>query len=254
LHRPFLLLQARNLGDAMLAHEVNCFSTAMGLADGELVAINVCERLPTPTELRSCAAILIGGSGDYSVLDDDGWIRAFVNWVREEIVLSGKPTFASCFGFQILVLAIGGRMIRDPRNMELGTFGLALTPAAVDDPLFKALPQVFDAQVGHKDRATVLPDGVHALAGSALCPLHAFRVGHLPIWATQFHPELNELTMADRFRRYRAAYGPPGPDTDTSADEAFLGALRPTDEASLLLGLFTRWVVDFEAALDSPRR
>ena len=229
----------------MIEHERLCFLRGMALDDTELRTVNALERLPTAAELRGCCAVLIGGSGDYSVLDTHGWIGALVNFCREELVLRGKPTFASCFGFQILVLAIGGTMVRDPERGEVGTFELALHPVAQTDPIFGSLPEVFAAQVGHNDRAISLPSGVHALASTPLCPLHAFRVGVLPIWATQFHPELDEHTMRDRFRRYRALYGTPDP----SADEAFLASLRASEEASLLLGLFGHWVADHEGEL-----
>lgn len=250
LHRPFLLLQARDADDPMLDHERICFRDTMGLRDADLFSVNARERLPTRAELARASAVLVGGSGDYSVLDAHDWIRDLVTFTRDELVLSGKPTFASCFGFQILVLAIGGTMIRDPDNMEMGTYGVALTAAAADDPLFSELPAAFDTQVGHKDRAASLPAGVHVFAGSQLCPMHAFRVGALPIWATQFHPELDHRTLRARYLRYRALYEPTAHAADPEASEdAFLRGLRPSEEASALLELFARWVAHHEEEL-----
>lgn len=250
VHRPFLLLQARDHDDPMLEHERLCFRDTMGLRDEDLFAVNATERLPTRHELATSCAVLVGGSGDYSVLDAHDWIRDLVTFTRDELVLRGKPTFASCFGFQILVLAIGGDMIRDPEKMEMGTYGVALTPAAASDPLFAELPAAFDTQVGHKDRASRLPDGVHVFAGSTLCPMHAFRVGALPIWATQFHPELDHRTLRARYLRYRALYEPEAHRGDPEgAEDAFLRALRPSEEASALLELFARWVAHHEEEL-----
>ncbi len=245
VRRPFLLLQARNPGDPMLEHERLCFLRGLELEPEDLFTVNAVERLPTAEELAACAGVLIGGSGDYSVLDPHRWIADLVAFTRDDLVLRGKPTFASCFGFQILVLSIGGAMVRDPARSEVGTFDLALEGAARDDPIFSNLPAIFRAQVGHNDRATVLPSGVQPLASSALCPLHAFRVHSLPIWATQFHPELDQATMKDRFRRYRALYGSPDPE----ADELFLASLQPSEEASLLLLLFARWVAAHDEEL-----
>ena len=250
LRRPFMLLQARNHDDPMLQHEVQCFAHAMGLEADDLVVFNAVDRLPSSAEVRQVCAVLMGGSGDYSVLDSHAWIKALIAWVRDELVLSGKATFASCFGFQILVLAIGGRMMRDYANTEMGTYDLKLAPAGRDDPLFAHLPALFRAQVGHHDRAVTLPHGVHTLASTPACPVHAFRVGHLPIWATQFHPELGVDALRTRYMHYRALYAPESAGIAIE-DDPFLSGLRPSDEASLCLALFTRWVEEHERELES---
>ena len=250
MRRPFLLLQARNHDDPMLAHEVGCFADAMGLELTDLRVVNAVERLPTRAELRGACAVLMGGSGDYSVLDSDPWIKRLVTWVRDELVLPGKATFASCFGFQILVLAVGGSMMRDYTNTEMGTYDLALAPAGRDDPLFSHLPDLFRAQVGHHDRAVALPRGVRQLASTPDCPVHAFRVGHLPIWATQFHPELGISALRKRYIHYRELYAPESADTPEDEDP-FLQGLRPSDEATLSLALFARWVETHEVELES---
>jgi len=65
----------------------------------------------------------------------------------------GHPMFASCFGFQMLVQALGGHIIPDPENAEVGAFELHLTHEALTDELFSVLPPVFMAQLGHKERA-----------------------------------------------------------------------------------------------------
>ncbi len=247
--RPFLLLQARNADDPMLAHEVSCFREAMGLHDTELRVLNVVDRLPTRAELQACSGVLMGGSGDYSVLDADPWIPALVSWVRHELILTGKATFASCFGFQIIVLAIGGTMTRDYTNTEMGTYDLTLHDAARDDPIFAHLPEIFQAQVGHHDRAVGLPQGVAAYASTPACPVHALRVGHLPIWATQFHPELSLAGLRTRYVHYRDLYAP---DVDVPIErDPFIADLRPSDEASLLLALFSRWVRAHDEELEA---
>ncbi|MCO4760508.1 MAG: hypothetical protein KC502_03345 [Myxococcales bacterium] len=250
MRRPFLLLQARNQDDPMLEHEIACFRGAIGLGADDLVVVNATDRLPTRDELKGVSAVLMGGSGDYSVLDRDPWIGRLVEWVRRELVLPGKATFASCFGFQILVLAIGGRMIRDYANTEMGTYDLKLGESGRDDPLFSHLPALFSAQVGHHDRAAALPLGARLLASTPDCPVHAFRVGHLPIWATQFHPELGIDDLRTRYVHYRALYAPGWVDVSVD-DDPFLKGLRPSDEASLLLALFARWVEAHERELES---
>jgi GMP synthase (glutamine-hydrolysing) len=239
--RPFLLIQSRDPEDLMRGHEVACFCKAMGIRADELRVVDALERLPTQAELDGAAGILFGGSGEYSCLDGHLWIERLVDFLRDEILpRSDRPTFAACFGFQLLVRASGGEMIRDPEHTELGTFDLTLTDAGRADPLFHSVPLGFAAQVGHQDRATRYGPGLTNLASSPLCPLHACKADGKPIWATQFHPELGAEDVRDRYYTYAAKYRPGV--VDPAEHLAFERALRPTVEASTLLPAFVAWV------------
>ena len=68
------------------------------------------------------------------------------------------------------------------------------------------MPKKFKAQLGRKDRANQLPDGVMHLASSELCPYQAFRIPNKPIWTTQFHSELNKEENKKRFSQYLQGY------------------------------------------------
>jgi GMP synthase (glutamine-hydrolysing) len=149
---------------------------------------------------------MVGGSGDYYVSK-----RSLPQFERQlellaEIAETGFPTFASCFGFQLLVEALGGRIVHDPVNVEVGTYDLRLTSQGRKDPLLGKLPPVFAAQLGRKDRADRLPDRVRHLALSERSPYQAFRLPDKPIWATQFHPELDLHSNRLRFERYLKGY------------------------------------------------
>jgi GMP synthase (glutamine-hydrolysing) len=67
-----------------------------------------------------------------------------------ETVDVGHPTVASCFGYQLLVHALGGEIIHDPPRTEVGSYEMVLTAEARDDELFTVLPDRFLAQLGHK--------------------------------------------------------------------------------------------------------
>ncbi len=250
MSRPFLLIQARNHDDPMREHEIACFCATMGVSQDELRVINSVDGVPRREDVDACCGVLIGGSGDYSSLDAEPWIDDLIQFTRSVLVLEGKPVFASCFGFQILVRAIGGRMIRDHEHTEMGTVELQSTAHTGRDPLFGDLGPRFDAQVGHKDRAAALPTGVATYAASPLCPVHAIRVGALPIWATQFHPELGKDDLALRYLHYKDKYVPEGaPTYDRSEDDPFVRGLRPSDAACALLARFATWVRAHEPEL-----
>ncbi len=235
----FLLLQARNPGDVMASHERVCFADALGVRAEEVAIHDLLRGTPTEAELAAVDILLVGGSGDYGVLDDAPFIHRFIDFLSDVVVARSVPTFASCFGFQALVVAGGGEVIRDPLRAEVGTFDIHLTEAGAADPLLGPLAPRFPAQLGHKDRARRLPGNLVHLAGSERVPFQAVRVRDLPIFATQFHPELDERGNRHRFEAYMGAY------QGSAAEEAeeVLDSLKPTPEATALLPRFVEQIL-----------
>jgi len=238
----YLLMQSRDPGDPMRDHEVACFASSLGVAKGGIAVVDLLDRVPTRDELLGAQGVLMGGSGDYSCLDPIPWIGRMVDYVRDDVVPSGVPTFASCFGLQILTLALGGTMMRDPAHREVGSIDLRVTDAAATDPLFAPMPATFVGQAGHTDRAVATPPGADLLASSDRCPVNAFRVHGRPVWATQFHPELDPDAVAKRYMRYMEKYPPPDlPPGVSPADAPFLKSLRPSPHATRLLQRFAQF-------------
>lgn len=149
---------------------------------------------------------MVGGSGDYCVSQNNLPHQEETFDFLRHVVAIGLPTFASCFGFQLLVQALGGEVLYDAENLEVGTFELELTAAGLEDELFRSLPRTFRAQLGRKDRAAALPEQAVNLATSRRSPYQALRIPRAPIWASQFHPELDRSTNLGRYRRYAEAY------------------------------------------------
>lgn len=201
----FRLLQCRDPGDPVIAEERLAFATRLQVPI-EDVLTHDCLLEPTRADIVADGvdAVLIGGSGAYSVYDGHPWLGDFIDTLGG-LADQQTPTFASCFGFQALVVALGGKVAADEAGSEVGTYELALTPEASGDPVFGGLPSRFLAQEGHKDRALDLPSPAVLLAGSARCPYQAIRVG-TQVYATQFHPELTAADNKARFNRYLAKY------------------------------------------------
>lgn len=202
----FLLLQIREPDDPVIEEERASFAEKAGLEIEQILPHNLLDGPPTHAEVGACDGLLVGGSGDYYV--SKGHMSGFDELMRFfiEVADRGYPTFASCFGFQLMVQALGGHIVHDPANTELGTLELSLTEAGRNDPLLGALPPTFNAQLGHKDRADWLPPGFENLVTSRLCRFQAFRVPDKPIWATQFHPELDGHSNRGRYLRYLEGY------------------------------------------------
>jgi GMP synthase (glutamine-hydrolysing) len=182
---------------------------------------------------------MVGGSGDYYVSRGNlPYFGAFLDLLRE-VAEAGHPTFASCFGYQSLVEALGGEIIFDAANTEVGTYPLTLTGEGRADDLFGSLPDRFNAQLGRKDRAVAHPEGVPNLATSQASPHQALRIPKKPIWASQFHPELDRTANEDRYRHYLDGYAP---HMSSEEQAAALEQFHESPEASGLLRRFVELV------------
>ena len=176
--------------------------------------------------------LLLGGAGEHSVTrryDFSPFLdEILVRWIEE-----GRPFFGSCYGHHVLAQLYGAEIICDPASEEVGTFDVSLTEAGRRDPLFHDLPPTFPAQLGHHDRVSELPAGLVELARSELCAIQALRVEGLPVYSTQFHPEISISQMRDRLLMYREGYLEPDVTWDS-----LMASLRATPDAARILRSF----------------
>ncbi len=236
----FLLLQARVEGDPMRIEEQQSFARQLAVSDEQVHGLDILATPPDDSMLQDVHAVLVGGAGDFGVVHPNDAIIQLMEFLART-ASRGYPLFASCFGFQALVKGLGGTVIEDHGHAEVGTTELSCTSAAARDSLFRNLPDHFDAQVGHKDRADRLPDGAINLVESGPCPHHAIHIEGTLAWATQFHPELTGEDNRRRFENYMDEYG-----ILFGADEARarLNGCRPSLESNSLLRDFVELLSD----------
>lgn len=197
----YLLLQVRNADDPMRQQEVGCFSRALAAPRENIRVFDLLTGVPEVELLESVDVVLLGGSGDYSVAEGGPWLPAALEAMRELFEFS-KPTFASCWGFQAMAKALGGEVVTDVTRAELGTIEVQLTQAGQEDPVFAPLGSRFRAAMGHQDIVTRLPDGAVLLASTNLVENQAFCFPGKPIYCTQFHPELDRISLLERLHAY----------------------------------------------------
>ena len=236
-----LLLQAREADDPIRDEERRAFASKARLDPDAFVCHDLLDRPPTLIEIRQHQALMIGGSGDYYVSNADLPRFDMLMDVLREVANVGHPTFASCFGFQLMVQALGGEIVHDPATIEVGTYTMSLTEDGKNDELLGTLPQSFAAQMGRKDRATRLPSGTLHLASSERCPFQAMRVPNKPVWATQFHPEMNRTENRARFIRYLDGYAPHM--EGRADDEAILERFKESPDTERLISQFLEIVL-----------
>ena len=233
----YLLLQVREPGDPMAANEASAFRRALALEPAQLQVFDLLAGSPSMSLLRSHDAVLIGGSGDHSVVRGGRWLAGALG-TMEVLHDRSIPTFASCWGFQALAQALGGSVVTDHARAEVGVLPLQLTEAGKRDPVFGPIGSGFPVVIGHEDIVDELPPGAVSLAASATIENEALRFLDRPIYATQFHPELGKEDLMQRI----AAYPPYLPLTGARS----LAELRAkTPETPGAAGLLRRFAQEF---------
>ena len=176
----------------------------------KLSQIDVLNVFDTPSfnssALEGYDALYVGGASEANVLEPE--IYPFVHDCISLIKFAGDksiPTFASCFGFQLAVLAFGGEILSKDEDYEMGSIPITLTNLATIDPVFSGTPDKFPALSIHRQYALKLPAELDLLAYTSDC-LHSFKLRNKPLWAFQFHPEVDRSTVFQRLAIYKEKY------------------------------------------------
>ncbi len=202
-----LLLQIREDEETML-EEFYEFVQFSGLHENQFTKLNTCKTTHfQPTVINGFDALFIGGSSDASVLKVEDYhfvpdCKKLVRYCYDYNI----PVLASCFGFQIAMEELGGKVILDKKNMEIGIYPIDLLPEAKHDPLLHDYPDNFWAVSGHKERANNIPQNCIHLASSKLCPYHIVKFIDKPFYCFQFHPEMGRKDLIARITRYQIRY------------------------------------------------
>jgi GMP synthase-like glutamine amidotransferase len=145
------------------------------------------EKAPDP---EAYSHIVLTGS-EASIVAPAAWYEVEAGLVRRAAAL-GKAILGSCFGHQMLALALSGpRHVRASATPELGW---AAVDVVAGDALLDRMPNPFHAFVAHFDEVTEPPRPWRVLARSAGCAVQVMRYGDAPIWGVQAHPEIDPET------------------------------------------------------------
>ena len=231
-----LLLQIRD--DANVRkEELESFAKYSELDLDQFEVLNVFDKPKfNSEELNGFDALYVGGASEANVLEPKKY--EFVNDCIRLIKYAGDnsiPTFASCFGFQLAVLAFGGTILSKDSDYEMGSIPIRLTNFAEIDPVFKGTKDNFNALSIHRQYAIELPSNLDLLAYTDQC-LHSFKLRNKPLWAFQFHPEVDRATVFKRLAIYKEEY--------TNSEDEFqsvLDSLVETPEShNLMLNFVNR--------------
>lgn len=107
--------------------------------------------------------------------------------IKEYIEDHDYPIFGICAGAHFIALHFGGEV--GPGDHP--EFGKAEVHFTDNGGIFQGIPEKIIAWENHNDEVKSLPDKFVIAASSKTCGIQAFYHKEKPIYAVQFHPEVN---------------------------------------------------------------
>lgn len=161
--------------------------------------------LPAGAALEGYDGIAITGSSLHIYSGDEAALRQ-VDLVRTALG-TGTPLFGSCWGLQVITVAAGGEVRRNPKGREIGFGrGIRLTDDGRRHPMYAGKVDVFNAPTVHLDEVATLPPGATLLATNGVSAVQAVELhtNGSVAWAVQYHPEYPLRELAAIVRRIGA--------------------------------------------------
>ena len=124
--------------------------------------------------------------------------------LAKAVLKVNTPVFGSCWGLQVLTVASGGVVRRNPKGREVG-FGrsITLTEAGRKHPMYNGKHNVFNAPTVHLDEVETLAPGMTVLATNVMSDVQSaeIRANGAVAWGVQYHPEYPLCEVATIVRR-----------------------------------------------------
>ncbi|TQV73136.1 type 1 glutamine amidotransferase [Aliikangiella marina] len=226
-----LLMQIRK-DRQVAAEELTSFARHANLDDAQFDILNV---FKTPyfdhSILKGYDALWVGGASEANVLYPQKY--PFIESAKKLLSRCCDidfPVFASCFGFQLAVLALGGEVVDSfDDDFEMGTIPINIAVQGKKDLLMRDIENPFLAVSVHKQKVLKLPENCELLAETNVC-VHAFKVKGKPFWAFQFHPEVDRDILVERLTIYKQKYT----QNDAQLDQVLAHAVETPDANALM--------------------
>jgi len=130
--------------------------------------------------------LILTGS-EASILERENWVYEEVE-VIQEAVEKGLSILGSCYGHQLLALALlGSSNVRRCIKPEVGWIPVQVKK---ENKLLGKKRIAFSFSI-HFDEVVNLSDAFFILASSEDCKIQAFQLRERPIWGLQIHPEID---------------------------------------------------------------
>jgi GMP synthase (glutamine-hydrolysing) len=158
--------------------------------------------LPTGEALEGYDGVAITGSGLH-VYNGGAEVTRQIDLARA-VLQAGTPVFGSCWGLQVLTVAAGGVVRKNPKGREIG-FGrrMKLNEAGRKHPMYVGKPDVFNAPTVHLDEVETVAPGTTVLACNEVSDVQSAEIkfNGSAAWGVQYHPEYPLCEIATIVRR-----------------------------------------------------
>lgn len=243
-HRPRILVVDGNPAEANAAitrYRARPYGEAYAdvlhaLAPGvSCVIVNPCEQgsncLPKGTAFSEFDGVAWTGSALH-VYEGGKMVDDQIRLARD-IFDAGLPVFGSCWGMQLCVTALGGKVRNNAGPRELGVAeSITLTDAGKAHSMMHGRPLVFSALTAHLDEIEMLPPNAQHLAGNPASDIQALSVEAVGVnfWGVQYHPEMNHATLAAIMRRLKDSLLREGMYSDSKIADAAIDQIQTFDD------------------------
>ena len=180
-----------------------------------------------PRDINDVDAYLITGS-KYSVYDNEPWIIALTEFVRE-LHRAHKKLIGICFGHQMVAHALGGRVEKAGKGWGLGVSESTLTSS----DSWHTSDNRFNLLMSHQDQVMEPPGNALVIATTKFCPILACQLEN-HILTFQGHPEFSKSYYHALMEVRREILG------EELYSKALEGAKKSIDNDKV-----ARWIVNF---------
>ena len=129
-------------------------------------------------ELNPKGIILTGGPNSCYEPDSPTYTK--------ELFELGIPVLGLCYGAQLMMHVLGGKVI----TPEVGEYGKTDVILDTTTPIFAGIPEKEVCWMSHFDRISEVAPGFKVVAHTADCPIAASANEEKKLYAIQFHPEV----------------------------------------------------------------
>jgi len=195
--------------------------------DIQLRVYDVCHG-ELPQSIGECQGYITTGSR-YSVYDNEPWIHALAEFVRQVHAHNAKFV-GICFGHQLIAQALGGKVAKSDHGWCIGTKPVTLqeTPAWMTPGQSE-----YRLLLSHQDQVLEVPQGGKVFGGNEHCPISMLGVGSNML-GIQAHPEFTPEYAAALMDARRERIG------NETVEHAKQTLAEKTDEAAVV-----HWIDSF---------
>ena len=155
-----------------------------------------------PVVWQEIDGVAFTGAGVYWAADTAE--AAPARQIMETAFKRGLPVFGSCYGMQLGVAVLGGRLYANPSGPEIAIArDIRLSDAGKTHAIYDGKPEIFDALCMHRDDVLDSGNSLSILSANAHCGVQAVasKVADILFWGVQYHPELYFSQIADYLER-----------------------------------------------------